>query len=160
MSGSPSEFTHAINIIIDLEGGDKVIVDTGGLTKWGISQRAYPDLDIKSLTREDAENIYYKDYWRKVQAHEFAWPLNLFLFDAAVNQGVNAAAKMLQDAAGNLKIDGIIGRKTRARVNDIEVEALSVRFMAKRALRYTGTRKFNVYGYGWFSRLFRIMFRA
>lgn len=154
------DFDRALDIIFDLEGGDKVIVDTGGLTKWGISQRAYPDTDIRSLTREDAAKLYERDYWDAVAAEEFAWPLNLYLFDAAVNQGVGAASKMLQDAAGNLRVDGIIGRATRARVQSQPPRELAARFMAKRAMRYTGTRAFDQYGYGWMARLFRVTLRS
>ena len=31
--------------------------DPGGETKWGISKRAYPNLDIKNLTRDGAKTI-------------------------------------------------------------------------------------------------------
>lgn len=160
MSNYPSDFKRAIEIILDLEGGDKVIVDTGGLTKWGISQRAYPSVDIRSLTKEDAMALYYRDYWQSVKAGEMAWPISLFVFDAAVNQGTGAAAKMLQAAAGGLSIDGILGRKSMARIASRPPSELSASFMAKRALRYTGTRKFDKYGYGWFRRLFLVSGRA
>ena len=36
--------------------------DPGGETKFGISKRAYPHLDIKNLTEEHAADIYYNDY--------------------------------------------------------------------------------------------------
>ena len=150
------EFRAAVDLIIELEGGDKLIEDTGGLTKWGISQRAYPDLDIASLTRSDAEDLYYRDYWKAAQADAFEYPVNLFLFDAAVNQGVNAATRMLQQAAGGLAVDGIIGPKTRKRVNSIAPWEMQALFMAQRALRYTGTRAFDKYGRGWLARLFRL----
>jgi len=44
--------------------------DNGGLTKYGISQRAYPNLDIKNITLDDAKNIYYNDYFLKYRFNE------------------------------------------------------------------------------------------
>ncbi|MBK8754113.1 MAG: hypothetical protein IPL99_21800 [Candidatus Competibacteraceae bacterium] len=37
--------------------------DPGGLTKYGISHRSYPNLNIAGLTLADAEGIYHRDYW-------------------------------------------------------------------------------------------------
>lgn len=152
------EFKRAVAVTFDLEGGDKVIVDSGGLTKWGVSQRAYPDLDIRSLTRADAEALYHRDYWLKVRADEMAWPLSLFVYDAAVNQGVDAAVRMLQRAIGVAQ-DGALGPKTLARAKALGTEAAAL-FMAQRSLRYAGTRHFDKYGYGWFARLFRLSAKA
>ena len=40
--------------------------DPGGETKYGISKRAYPAVDIRNLTLEAAKAIYKRDYWRPV----------------------------------------------------------------------------------------------
>ena len=37
--------------------------DRGGMTKFGISQRAHPELDIPNLTKEEAKQVYFEDYW-------------------------------------------------------------------------------------------------
>ena len=37
--------------------------DPGSETNFGISKRSYPKLDIKNITKQDAIDIYYKDYW-------------------------------------------------------------------------------------------------
>ena len=61
----PSEFVTAVNDLIDnwegrlLQDPD----DPGGETNMGISRRSYPHEDIKNLTREQAIQIYYYDYW-------------------------------------------------------------------------------------------------
>lgn len=154
------DFERAVAIILDLEGGAKLVTDTGGLTKYGISQRAYPDLDIRNLSQRDAELIYYRDYWMPARCGDFAWPLALFVFDAAVNQGVGAATKMLQDAAGGLAVDGILGKRSLARIQSLPPKEIAASFMAKRALRYSGTRSFDKYGYGWMRRLFLVSGRA
>jgi hypothetical protein len=41
----------------------KVTVDGGGKTRYGISQHAYPSIDIDTLTLENAKKIAYTDYW-------------------------------------------------------------------------------------------------
>ena len=62
-------FKAAVAIVIDIEGGDKVVNhpdDPGGLTKWGISLRAFPELGeegIRNLSREGAERLYLARYW-------------------------------------------------------------------------------------------------
>ena len=56
------DFNEAIEIVLKHEGGYvNDIDDPGGETMMGISKKAYPNLDIKNLTKEDVKNIYYKD---------------------------------------------------------------------------------------------------
>lgn len=155
-----SDFDRALAIIFEVEGYDKVIVDSGGLTKWGISQRAYPDLDIRALTKADAAALYRRDYWDAVKGDELPWPLSCYVFDAAVNHGADPARRMLQKALGGLRTDGIIGRRTLARVREADLDETCALFMAQRCLRYSGTRHFDRYGYGWFARLFRVVRKA
>ena len=57
-------FKTAMKIVFYSEGGlaDRPLSeDPGGLTKYGISQRSYPGLDIRNLTIGEAERIYKKD---------------------------------------------------------------------------------------------------
>ena len=57
-------FDRALAAVLDWEGAvTNDAADPGGLTKYGISQRAYPSLDIASLTVEQAAVIYHQDYW-------------------------------------------------------------------------------------------------
>jgi len=93
-------------------------LDSGGLTKYGISQAQYPDLDIANLTLDQAKEIYERDYWNNLRLGEIssdrvAWKV----FDIAVNCGTPRAAVMLQRAVG-VEQDGIIGKATIARVNE------------------------------------------
>ena len=85
--------------------------DPGGGTKWGISKRSYPDLDIKNLTVEQAGAIYLHDfimYFVKANIHE---SVIFQLLDFAVNSGIAGAVKVIQREFG-LKDDGVIGPKT------------------------------------------------
>ena len=59
-------FDKAMNFVGLMEGGYvNDPIDKGGETKYGISKRSYPNLDIKNLTKEQAREIYYKDFWLK-----------------------------------------------------------------------------------------------
>lgn len=77
-------------------------------TKYGISARSYPHLDIKNLTLEDAKAIYKKDFWDAIRAEELPESLRFHLFDYAVNSGVSRAIIGLQRVLG-VADDGIFG---------------------------------------------------
>ena len=82
--------------------------DPGGETKYGISKRSYPDLDIKNLTIKDAVNIYRKDYAKKIRFDEFVVinpRLAFCLLDCAIHSGPVRAVKILQ-SAGKVTEDG------------------------------------------------------
>lgn len=90
------KFERAVEFVLRWEGGYvHNPADPGGETKYGISKRSYPYLDIKNLTREQAIEIYRRDYWDAAGAGELRWPLALVYFDAAVNHGVGAALYFL-----------------------------------------------------------------
>lgn len=152
-----NNFDAAFAKIIGVEGGyTNDPLDLGGETKFGISKRAHPDVDIKNLTIEAAKAIYLKDYWLKLGCDGLPAPLDLFVFDAGVNQGVQAAATMLQSAVGAMT-DGVIGQKTIDKVNKLGPRA-AVLFMANRAMRYAGSREpqRSEYLHGWMNRLFSV----
>ena len=82
----------AIDFVIGLEGGYvNDPNDPGGETKYGISKRAYPDVDIEALTVADAARIYERDYWNPVASVVPHGPLRVLVFDSAVNHGVTRA---------------------------------------------------------------------
>lgn len=89
------EFEKCIQFVLEKEGGYvNHPNDPGGETKYGISKKAFPDLDIKNLTIEQAKRIYFQNYWLR-GASSLSWPLNLCFFDCAVNQGTGQAKKFL-----------------------------------------------------------------
>ncbi len=91
--------------------------DPGGETRFGISQREYPDVDIASLTREEAAKIYYRDWWMRYGYSDLPGPIGAKLFDLAVNIGPEHAARCLQRAlracGRALTEDGMLGPQTR-----------------------------------------------
>jgi lysozyme family protein len=86
-------------------------VDPGGETRWGISKKSYPDIDIKSLTKEEALIIYEKDYWLKIGADKMEKKLAIVCFDSAVNCGVGRTRSWLAEL--NEKKDLAEERKSR-----------------------------------------------
>ena len=72
-----SSFDLAIPIVLENEGGYvNDPADPGGETKYGISKRSYPALDIKNLTVEQATAIYLRDFWQFGGIITNAWPVS------------------------------------------------------------------------------------
>ena len=88
-----TKFNRCIEFILDREGRylENNPNDLGGLTKWGISKKAYPHLDIANLTETEIKEIYYKNYWLPMDCDNYDNKLALAIFDCAVNQGVGTA---------------------------------------------------------------------
>jgi len=76
--------------------------DPGGETKFGISKRAYPNLDIASLTIEEARKIYKRDYWDAIRANFLFDGMDIAAFDSAVNCGVQKTQRWI-----NLSFDSL-----------------------------------------------------
>ena len=92
-------FEHVIGKVIEHEGGYvNDPHDAGGETNFGISKRWFPDLDIKNLTKEDAINIYYNNYWIPAKVDRLPNDLRSTYFDMCVNMGQSQAVKILQQA--------------------------------------------------------------
>jgi hypothetical protein len=90
-------FPKALAFVLEWEGGYSLDpADPGGETNFGISKKAYPDLDIKYLTKEIASGIYYHDYWRPSGCEDLTWPYDLVVFDTAVNMGVRRALDLFK----------------------------------------------------------------
>lgn len=153
-----SRFAICDAIVADIEGGYWDDPD-GGPTMYGISQNAYPDLDIKSLTEDEAREIRRQDYWKKCRCDELPHGLDHLVYDAAVNQGGYFAAKALQAVVG-ATTDGIIGPKTLAATREYMgkhgLSKLVNEFAARRGLRYGSLESFRRNGWGWMRRLMRV----
>lgn len=60
-----ARFEDSIDYVIQNEGGYvNNPADPGGETRYGISKRAYPTLDIRNLTLDQAKAIYRRDFWK------------------------------------------------------------------------------------------------
>lgn len=114
-------FEEAVKYVIEDEGGYvNHPNDPGGETKFGISKRSYPDLDIANLTEEDAAEIYKRDFWDRNEVEELPPHVRYIYFDMTVNHGPRNAARILQRAA-KVKDDGMVGPVTRAAARRVTV---------------------------------------
>jgi type VI secretion system secreted protein VgrG len=110
-----ADFSTAIVTVLKNEGGlVDAAGDSGGLTNMGISQAAYPNVDIRNLTVEQACTIYQRDYWLfgGVDCQDVATKL----LDAYVNMKHNAI-RIAQRICG-VAVDGSYGPATEAAIND------------------------------------------
>lgn len=140
-----ANFRQALEITLKHEGGETV--DTGGYTKWGISQKAYPGMNIKAMTRAQMEAIYRRDYWNKIKGDEIAdQTAAAVLFDYAVNAGTGAAVKAAQTVLG-VPVDGGLGPKTLAAINR-EGPAFAAALTRYRVSFYTKLARSNPAKYG------------
>ncbi len=119
-------FNRLVEKLIVLEGGYvNNHADAGGETKYGISKRSYPNVDIKNLSTQQAADIYYDDFWVKnnldrIEDYDLAWAI----FKAVVVTNSFRVISILQaeNNAINLKqlaIDGKLGVKTLEAINEL-----------------------------------------
>jgi lysozyme family protein len=94
-------FDRAVNLTMRLEGG-YVANDAGkGETNMGINKTANPDVNVRDLTPEQAKALYRERYWNAIGADKLSPAMQVVAFDAAVNHGPSATAKMLAAAGGD-----------------------------------------------------------
>lgn len=130
-------FNVAITFVLESEGGYVHDPDdAGGETNFGISKRAYPHLEIKSLTKAQAVEIYYQDYWLACRCHQLPAYMAAALFDTAVNMGNRTAAKLLQQAL-RVSADGIIGSQTLNAAQQQSAAHFLPQFFSYRGKRYS-----------------------
>lgn len=164
-------FDIAFNEVLGFEGGYvNDPNDRGGETRYGISKRSYPDVNIESLTIEQAKHIYYRDFWNSKNLELSLIDderVSVELFDTAVNMGVSTAAKFLQEALNlmnrnqkdwaDLKVDGVVGFNTlkcykKAR-KDVLLKALNgLQFCRYKAICEKDKTQ-EIYFNGWMKRV-------
>lgn len=123
-------FDRSVEKLLKTEGGySNLSSDPGGETKYGITEEVAKENgyegDMKKLPREEAVEIYRKNYWNKNNLDKVAGyneALAYEIFDTSVNMGQKTAVKFFQRALNvfnkqgeifdDLKVDGIIGDKT------------------------------------------------
>lgn len=162
-----SRFDRAFRYTIQNEGGfSNDPHDAGGATRYGISSRLLSSLkdcaikDVRTLTLEDAKQIYKAEFYDKIKGDEFPSDrIVIKLFDTAVNVGVRTAVKILQTAinkmAARVAVDGVIGRLTISATDTLLKAFVSeqINFYKTVAERIPTQRKFLN---GWINRARRL----
>lgn len=146
-------FDECFEALLGHEGGYvNNPTDPGGETKFGISKRSYPALNIAELTIDRAKAIYLADYWGPAGCDSVPETLRFDLFDTAVNSGVRAAIRMLQEAVGETT-DGILGPLTQQAVQSMPAPRLKARFNGVRLAFMTDLQTWPDFGRGWARRI-------
>jgi lysozyme family protein len=153
-----NKFDTYINRVLGSEGNYSFnSKDPGGETKFGISKRSYPALDIKNLTREQAIEIYRRDFWQASRADVLPDALAFQSLDAAVNHGPSRAIKLLQASIGAVQ-DGAWGpasqRALDAQLAVQNEKSVLLLFMAARLEFWAATKdvQWDEFGRGWVNR--------
>lgn len=131
-------------------------------TKYGISAAAYPSLDIKNLTIEQAKSLAKIDYWDKVSGDQLPGMVAYGMFDAAYNEGVTESIKLAQTAL-KLSTDGRMGPATLTALRNCNVPRFARQFAIARIVQYASLAYWVQDHDGWTGRVldvFRNMLTA
>mgnify|MGYP005821638141 FL=1 len=155
------EFFEIVNHTLEEEGGYvNDPTDKGGETNYGISKRAYPDLNIFELTEDDAIDIYWKDYWLRGKCDKVPVKLQAIYFDMCVNFGISGAIKVLQETANgkgaNIEVDGKIGPNTIKAIQGVSLERVRAFRVLKFAKIVINKPEQIKFWYGWYRRSLKV----
>lgn len=128
--------------------------DPGGETKFGISKRSYPHLNIAALTREDVRKIYLVDFWNRINADYLSPAVAYQLFDFAVNSGIGTAIRYFQRTI-NVADDGHWGPISQAAVKNWSENDLIMNLNAERLDFMTRLSNWDNASRGWSRRIAR-----
>lgn len=159
-----SRFDPAIEVTFAWEGGwSNDARDPGGLTRYGISSRYHPNVNLAELTREGAKAIYERDYWTRhrigmIEPQEVATKV----LDMAVVLGPRPAIRCLQRALRSVGVevteDGLMGPETAGETNHVELETVLAALRSECAgefrVRIARNPLLGVYERGWLRRAY------
>jgi uncharacterized protein (TIGR02594 family) len=161
-------FETALRHVLDMEGGwSDDPHDPGGPTNKGITLAVYVrerGIDVttenfaalkealRSIPDQLLRDIYVRRYWQPAHCPALRAPLALMHFDAAVNHGVSAATRFLQEVL-SVDIDGQIGPITLAAARKAPLHQTVHRYGDIRRRRYRALPHFWRFGRGWLRRV-------
>lgn len=86
LGDSSGGFASAMPMIFKHEGGfNPSDGNTGQPANFGINQKFHPDVDVRSLTKEQAAEIYKRDYWDFYKIDELPANVQGIVMDGVVN---------------------------------------------------------------------------
>ena len=158
-----AEFLIAVQRVLADEGGDSSNpADAGGATRFGISARVHPEVEIATLTRDAAVKIYWDEWWLRFGFAQLPAAVSVKTFDLAVNIGASNAIECLQRAlrASGAPVieDGAIGPATvlaAARADPAALmSAMRSEFAAHYRLVAAKQNRDQVFLKGWLNRAY------
>lgn len=118
-----SFFKKALSFVLKWEGGYvNDPNDKGGATNKGITQGTYngwlkslglATRDVRYITGEEIEQIYYKNYWLKAGCGKMSPTFSILVFDTAVNMGLARVSQFLRAAEWKYPEKFIAARKAK-----------------------------------------------
>lgn len=118
-----SFFKKALSFVLKWEGGYvNNPNDKGGATNKGITQGTYngwlkslglAPRDVRYITGEEVEQIYYKNYWLKAGCGKMSPTFSILAFDTAVNMGLARVSQFLRTAEWKYPEKFIAARKAK-----------------------------------------------
>ena len=130
------------------------VIGQGSLkgTKFGISAKSYPDLDIAGLVLPDVVALYQRDFVRPLKLGRYRDGVAYQLLDFAVNAGPDRAIRRLQRVVG-VGTDGVVGPLTLAALEARSEGDLIMLLVAERIEFLTYLRNWPDAGKGWMRRM-------
>lgn len=112
---SVTDEAGVINYVIDqMEGGDSIAQEPrGAIAKFGINSEANPDVDVKNLTREGAQQLYKDRYWKPYGIDDVPENMRLLAFDIAVNHRSDFAKKAIEQIKDGAPADKIMNARLK-----------------------------------------------
>ena len=148
-----SVFLRCNAITAAWEGGwSNHAADPGGKTMYGITEKVWiawnkakgilKPKPVRQITRAEAEEIYYHEYWLAAGCNKLNPGVDLCTYDSSVNSGVSRGRKWLLASIGGTDLETI--RK----------------MCAKRTAFVRALKNFAVFGKGWINRFTDIEAKA
>jgi lysozyme family protein len=137
----PALFTRAVaRVLANEDHRLRPAGDPRGPTKFGISHRDYPGLDLAILKRDGAIAIYFRDFWKAGRYGDLPPAIAIKLFDLSVNLGAADATRCLQRAlracGSTVREDAAIGNGTVAAAKRVRGGALLAALRSEAAGHY------------------------
>ena len=171
MGAIMGNFKYSLAFTLEREGGFiNHPNDPGGATNKGITQFTFdnynkllnhPLRSVKTITDSEVESIYEKMYWNKINGDKLPQPLDVIVFDTAVNIGPAKALMLLERIkAATLSHSKIFGWEELCNLPHTEREPLMrlfvFHYLNERRNYYHNlvkqNSKFDVFLKGWLSR--------
>lgn len=134
----------------DPQGATNMGITIGTLSRW----QGHPATvdEVRNLTQQTAEAIYYRDYWHASRCDEMPPGVDLLMIDCLVMSNPERAHKWLQHAVG-VPEDGVLGPHTMAALKQTDPELIIQAMTAQRLQYYQSLPTWGAFGNGWTNRL-------
>ena len=181
MSNYSTNYDRAFNKLMlietggDLDGGyNDIQGDAGGATKWGFAQNYNPDIDVRTLTRDQAKERYHVKHWKLMNLDLIVdFDIAYEIFENGINSNHWFAVQCVQGALNmfghKLVMDGQLGPATASAINMFKDKyaVLKMQNLLQGMMLIVGFENFNTvkemivkrYGYsgkflrGWMKRI-------